>query len=390
MQTKKPVIDAEDAVREIRAGTDDATLMKKYNISARGLQSLFRKLLNAGILKRSELSGRRMEPEESVIIDITGFPSGPDKTRTISEPESQPAKCVLVISDDQDLNATIKYCLQDKDLQVIRYEDGLPDVETLRTVTPDLIMIDANLPEAGCIHLIRRVKQIDESIPLIFLANEDAYDRAVAAVKEGAYDYVRTPIHGESLICTVKRAFEYSQLVRYRRDFAREMEERIEEKNIEIFRTRDFLQGLLSSSTLVSVISTDLDQKVLFWNKGAENIFGYLADEMIGQKITKLYPPDSLTKDTVTDLREMVKSAKGPVHGKMKQIAKDGRIVTISLAVSPMFDQDGRVNGILGVGVDVTEEVEKNKELVRLASQLKKTHDVALFTLTRTLRTEPD
>lgn len=384
MQTRKPVIDAEDAVREIRSGADDAALMQKYNISAKGLQSLFRKLVNTGLLKRSELGGRRMEPEESVIIEMTRFPPGPSAAESPEEAEveAESTKCILVISDDASLHAAIRYCLQDKDLKVVRYEDGLPDTGLLQAVVPDMIMMDASLPESGLIHLIRRVNQIDEAIPVFLVADSENLDRAIDGIKEGAYDYIVHPIHNESLVCAVQRAFRYSELIRYRRDFAREMEEKLEAQSIEVFRTRDFLRGLISSSTLVSVVSTDLDQNVLFWNKGAENIFGYTADEMVGEKITKLYPRDALSSATVGDLREMVKKNKDTVHGKMKQIAKDGRILTISLALSPIFDNRGVVNGILGVGVDVSQEVEKNKEIMRLAGQLKKTHDVALFTLT--------
>jgi response regulator RpfG family c-di-GMP phosphodiesterase len=59
----------------------------------------------------------------------------------------------------------------------------------------------------------------------------------------------------------------------------------------------DLLKGMLYSSTQVSVVLTDLDQTVRFWNKGAENIFGYTAEEMIGAKVTKLYPHDEVSAD---------------------------------------------------------------------------------------------
>lgn len=147
--------------------------------------------------------------------------------------------------------------------------------------------------------------------------------------------------------------------------------------------TRDFLHGILNSSTLVSIVLTDLDQNVLFWNTGAENMFGYSSGEMLGSKVTRLYPPDSLTTETVEALRTMVRRKSGAVHGKMKQLSKSGDALTISLALSPMLDTSGDVKGILGVGLDVTEEERQKEEILRLLDQVRKTQDAAIFALAK-------
>ncbi len=71
MQQRKPIINALNAVLDIRAGMDDAGLMKKYNISFKGLQSLFKKLVVSGGLEQSEIDERRRRStEDSVIIDV--------------------------------------------------------------------------------------------------------------------------------------------------------------------------------------------------------------------------------------------------------------------------------------------------------------------------------
>ena len=77
--------------------------------------------------------------------------------------------------------------------------------------------------------------------------------------------------------------------------------EMISEATKEWAQTKDFLEGILQSSLTVSIVLTDFDQNVLFWNKGAENIFGYAAEEMIGTKITRLYQDDGITAETFTD-----------------------------------------------------------------------------------------
>lgn len=68
-EPEKPVIKAKEAARSIRAGMSDAQLMKRYNISARGLESLFRKLAAAGLITEEELDARRLQPSQLFLVD---------------------------------------------------------------------------------------------------------------------------------------------------------------------------------------------------------------------------------------------------------------------------------------------------------------------------------
>ena len=65
----KPVINASDALECIRSGIDDASIMKRYNISAKGLRSLFRKLVDAGLLSESDLEARLRGQEKTVLVE---------------------------------------------------------------------------------------------------------------------------------------------------------------------------------------------------------------------------------------------------------------------------------------------------------------------------------
>jgi DNA-binding response OmpR family regulator len=67
--TRKPVINAAEAANLIRSGIDDLTLMRRYNLSRKGLQSLFRKLVAAGIIHQSQLESRTSLSLNSVILD---------------------------------------------------------------------------------------------------------------------------------------------------------------------------------------------------------------------------------------------------------------------------------------------------------------------------------
>ncbi|MGO9118240.1 MAG: HD domain-containing phosphohydrolase [Desulfomonilaceae bacterium] len=159
--------------------------------------------------------------------------------------------------------------------------------------------------------------------------------------------------------------------------------ETITEVTKEWAQTKDFLEGILHSSSAISIILTDFDQNVLFWNRGAENIFGYTAEEMIGAKITRLYQEDGVTAKTVEMLRQQILQKGGTLRAQVRQLAKDGRELIISLAISPMIDAGGTVRGILGIGQDITEEARLHEELLESYKRMQRIQRSSIFALAR-------
>jgi PAS domain S-box-containing protein len=128
-------------------------------------------------------------------------------------------------------------------------------------------------------------------------------------------------------------------------------------------KTNTFLKNILDSSSSISILSTDLEGTVLFWNKGAENIFGYKADEMVGrQKIDTLYSDDETKKVTKELSASLLKDREGK-SCEIKEITKNGRELCIHLTLSPRFDENGEIVGILGIGEDITERVQAEEAL---------------------------
>jgi len=376
----KPMIDARQAVEDIRSGLDDAALMKKHNLSAKGLHSLMRKLVLAGVLTQAEYDARVSGYAHTVRIDLSSYR---DLVENHRAPEEGKLKCVLAITDDNRMRERVQEIMEKDDLRVSCFSERPPSVARLREILPDLVVADARSSGLSCLDLIRRVNEFDDSVPVILLTDPSNREESFQAVEQGAHSFVEMPLEMDALRQAVSRGLERGDLMRFKRDQQKLMEQAIHEKTLDIIRTKDFLKGMLNSSSLVSVVLTDLDQKVLFWNKGAEHIFGYTANEIIGDSVTKLYPPDAFTKETVEQLRKMIKEKKGTVLGKMEQLAKDGRVLTMSLALSPMVDQTGELQGILGIGLDVTEEVRQQQQILMLLNLVKKTQEVSIFALAK-------
>ena len=116
-----------------------------------------------------------------------------------------------------------------------------------------------------------------------------------------------------------------------------------------------FLRSILDSSSNIAIISTDPDNNILFWNKGAENILGYRAEAVVGlQTIDILYPGDE-EKRKVAEMRSKVLKDKVSVNFEIQEATSDGRKIWVNLNLSPRFDDRGNVVGILGIGEDISE-----------------------------------
>ncbi len=103
-----------------------------------------------------------------------------------------------------------------------------------------------------------------------------------------------------------------------------------------------------------AIISKDLNGIIRSWNRGAERIFGYTAEEIIGKHISTLAAPDRV--DEIPNILERLMRGERIDHYETKRKTKDGRIVTVSLTVSPIRDGSGVIIGASKVARDVTEE----------------------------------
>jgi two-component system sensor histidine kinase VicK len=103
-----------------------------------------------------------------------------------------------------------------------------------------------------------------------------------------------------------------------------------------------------------AIIGKDLNGVITTWNRGAEHVYGYAAEEVIGKSVSLLLPSDR--PDEVRQMiAEMLANGARTDHFETHRIRKDGRVIDVSLTVSPIRDSDGKIVGASSVGRDVTE-----------------------------------
>jgi PAS domain S-box-containing protein len=102
-----------------------------------------------------------------------------------------------------------------------------------------------------------------------------------------------------------------------------------------------------------AIASKDLNGVVTSWNRGAERIFGYTGEEIIGRPIAILIPDDR--RDEEPDILRRVRNGERIEHYETVRRRKDGRYIDVSLTVSPMRDETGRIIGASKIARDITD-----------------------------------
>ncbi len=137
-----------------------------------------------------------------------------------------------------------------------------------------------------------------------------------------------------------------------------------------------------------AIISKNLRSVVTSWNKGAERIFGYSKEEMVGQSIIRLLPPENLDEENV--ILSRLQSGERVDHFETVRMRKDGKIIHVSLTISPIRDETGIVIGASKIARDVTEQKVAAARLAEAHEQLKRADQMKaefITTLSHELRT---
>ena len=130
---------------------------------------------------------------------------------------------------------------------------------------------------------------------------------------------------------------------------------------------RSLLAAIVESS-VDAIISKTLDGVITTWNTGAENIYGYPADEIIGHDISEIFPPER--SDELPTILALLRRGKVIGSFETKRRRKDGTIIDVSVAISPIRDAAGVVVGAASVARDVSERNRANTARLATEKQL--------------------
>jgi len=154
------------------------------------------------------------------------------------------------------------------------------------------------------------------------------------------------------------------------------------------FPSSEQLLAAIIDSSDDAIISKNLQSIVTSWNAGAQRIFGYTADEMVGQPINRLFPEDRQMEERV--IIERLQRGERVEHFQTVRVHKDGQLIDVSLTISPVHNGAGKIVGASKIARDITDQVQAAKRLAEAHEALKRADQLKaefLATLSHELRT---
>ena len=129
-------------------------------------------------------------------------------------------------------------------------------------------------------------------------------------------------------------------------------EQALNDARVQAHKIQNHLAAIVESSD-DAIISKTLDGVISTWNQGAEHIFGYAAEEVIGKPITLLIPPTHIDEEPV--ILQKLRRGERIDHYETVRKRKDGVLINVSLTVSPIRDENGSIIGASKISRDITQ-----------------------------------
>ena len=128
----------------------------------------------------------------------------------------------------------------------------------------------------------------------------------------------------------------------------------------------EFLAAIVDSSD-DAIIGKTLDGEIISWNSGAERLYGYTADEVVGRPISILIPPDR--PDELPKILALLRRGERVDHFRTERVRKDGIRLAVSVTISPVHDAEGRIIGASAIARDVTAQEHAVREALEMREQ---------------------
>ena len=227
----------------------------------------------------------------------------------------------------------------------------------------NILILDHALSEGNGLNWLKQFNEIGIGIPTVFVTAKGDSRLAIEAMKEGVFDYVNQSAEcAKALPFVVHRVLEgYSLMV-----------EKVRLQK-ELIETKNFLESVVEKAgDAISVV--DLEGRTLYWNDGAERIYGYSRGEVLGKKLLDLlYPSDGkIRTEEERSMQEMMARVKnGEVVSNLeaRRRTKDDREIIVNVTVSPLRNAEGKMIGVSRICRDIT-HLKKAEERLVLAERL--------------------
>ena len=298
-------------------------------------------------------------------------------------------KKILVVDDSKNDRMLLRELLSSNNYQVSEAYNGINALELIRISKPDIIISDIMMPEMDGFTLLRELKKnsYSKDIPFVFYtANYICEKDGELASKLGASKFIIKPAeikylldeirsvineHESGLIKGMKPLIsnEEEYLKQYSERIVKKLEEKIVQLEQEIIERRWAFEELAKAQNELEnimecipdiIYAINLDGNLISWNNRLTEVTGLLGNQIMGRPILNFIVENDREK-----MAKAISSSKGQGFSSVNAglIGKDGKPIPYHWTGASLKDEDGKIVGLTGVGIDITES--KKEKLQR-------------------------
>ncbi len=262
---------------------------------------------------------------------------------------------ILTIDDEQLVRRSFRLFLEDGGYQVLEAETGRQGLQMATKHHPDLILLDLRMPDFDGLATLSQLQEELTEIPVVVISGTGDIRDVIEALRRGAWDYLTKPLTNMAVLeHAIERSLEQSRLRRENLSYQESLESKVQKRTYELEEacrqldtSKQTLEALFQAAPL-AVVLLDGQQRVTLWNRGAEQLFGWLATEVEGNPCPLL---DSLKTEDKKTL-----STQGMSGQELILCNRTGAKLTVSLSTAWLDNNRHQAGGMVLLFEDIAEK----------------------------------
>jgi PAS domain S-box-containing protein len=256
---------------------------------------------------------------------------------------------ILLVDDHEPVRRGVRSLLSSHSDWLVCGEavDGLDAIEKAKALRPNVVLMDISMPRMNGLDATQILRRDMPDSKIVIVSQNDPAIACRQATEVDAAGYVAKSSLSDDLVPTIEKVISrepkngsHPMSATASSWLPGEAEDRLQH-----------LAAIVDSSD-DGIISKNLDGVITSWNKAAERLFGYSAEEAVGRHITLIIPSDRLPEEAM--ILDRLKRGERVEHFETVRVRKDGGMLDVSLTISPVKDSQGRVIGASKIARDIT------------------------------------
>lgn len=194
-----------------------------------------------------------------------------------SSPKS--SSTILLVDDEPDIVLALQDLLEADGHQIDVASTGVTALESVKNHSHSVVILDVKLPDMDGLLVLEMMAKVVPGLPIIILSSYTTLDSVTGPLEElGAFAYLHKPINRSEIRTTVRQALKAHTLAK-----------KMERAHRALMESEIRFQAVFQTAT-DAIVLADHTGRIMSWNKSAESMFGYSAEEMFGKPLTLIMP----------------------------------------------------------------------------------------------------